>query len=302
LLLVPESGRGKVWQFTLPLRWVRAALAGGATVVAGLLGVIGMGAAVFPRIENHDALVEQNLQLRARLDAAEAQVRDVSALVQRVRVYDEKLRELAQRKQLPGFGPLEPEEQAAREAWIAGVVGAPARPTEQDPALRAAQVEALSDALVDDLYALEVRLDGMADILSVATATASVYPVTPPVDDLSPTSSWGWRQSPFGHGWKFHAGLDIEGDTGDPIYAVNDGLVVFAGWYGGYGNVIDVDHGQGVVTRYGHSSRLLVEEGELVTAGQMIALLGSTGMSTGPHLHFELRVDGESVDPSEYLP
>ncbi len=300
VLLVPEGGRGRVRQVDVPLRWVRAGVAGGATALALLVGAAWTGAAVFPRIENHDALVAENLALRARLESAEGEIRDVAMLVQRVRVYDDRLRELSQKDRLPGgFGPMDAEEQRAREAWIRGVVGETPRTTETDVALRAAQLETLAMRVADDLAQVEGRLDGLHDVLVDMTGTA--YPVTPPLDALVHSSAYGWRQSPFGQGWKFHAGLDLEGDRGDPVYAVQRGLVVFSGWYGGYGYVIDIDHGDGVVTRYGHNSQLLAPAGEMVEAGDLIAQVGSTGWSTGPHLHFELRVDGESVDPSPYF-
>lgn len=301
-VIVPEGGRGRVWQLSVPLRWLRTGVGVVATLLAVVIGVTATGAAVLPRIEDHDAIIGENLALRTRLEAAEAELQDVAALVQRVRVYDEKLREMAQRQQLPGFGPLDPEELSEREAWINKVARVPPRDVPPDVALRAANLETMAANVADELFALEGRLDGMADVLVQATAASSVLPVTAPVADMTQSSAWGWRRSPFGRGWKFHAGLDIEGDSGDMIYAVNTGLVVFAGWYGGYGNVIDIDHGQGVVTRYGHARRLLVTEGDTVDVGQEIAEIGSTGWSTGPHLHFELRIDGESVDPTEYLP
>lgn len=301
-VIVPEGGRGRVWQLSVPLRWLRAGVGVLATLLALVVGVTATGAAVFPRIEDHDAIIGENLALRTRLEAAEAELQDVAALVQRVRVYDEKLREMAKRQQLPGFGPLDPQEMSAREAWMNDVARVPQQDLPPDVALRAANLETMAANVADELFALEGRLDGMADVLVQATAASSVLPVTAPVADMAQSSAWGWRRSPFGRGWKFHAGLDIEGDSGDAIYAVNTGLVVFAGWYGGYGNVIDIDHGQGVVTRYGHARRLLVTEGDTVDVGQEIAEMGSTGWSTGPHLHFELRIDGESIDPTEYLP
>ncbi len=300
VLLVPQGGRGRVRQLDIPLRWVRAGVAVAASAVALLVGVVSTGAAVFPRIENHDALVAENLALRARLESAESEIRDVAMIVQRVRVYDERLRELSQKDRLPGgFGPMDAEEQRARDAWLRGVVGEPARTTETDVALRAAQLETLAMRVADDLAQVEGRLDGLHDVL--VDMAGNAYPVVPPLDSIVHSSSYGWRQSPFGQGWKFHAGLDLEGDRGDAVYAVQRGLVVFAGWYGGYGYVIDLDHGDGVVTRYGHNSRLLVSAGDTVEAGDLIAQMGSTGWSTGPHLHFELRVDGESIDPSPYF-
>jgi murein DD-endopeptidase MepM/ murein hydrolase activator NlpD len=104
--------------------------------------------------------------------------------------------------------------------------------------------------------------------------------------------------SPFGASWgKLHSGVDLAIREGTPYTAVHGGKVILAQWYGGYGYCVMVDHGDGLVTVYGHSSRLLVKPGDTVKAGQILGLVGSTGHSTGPHLHLEIHVDGKAVDP-----
>lgn len=99
-----------------------------------------------------------------------------------------------------------------------------------------------------------------------------------------------------------HEGIDIGADTGTPIRAAAGGTVILADWFGGYGNTVLVDHGGGYVTLYAHQSSLSVSEGDTVSAGQTVGLVGSTGHSTGPHLHFEVRVGGVAEDPELYLP
>jgi murein DD-endopeptidase MepM/ murein hydrolase activator NlpD len=116
------------------------------------------------------------------------------------------------------------------------------------------------------------------------------------------TSPFGWRIHPIWGSEIFHAGLDIAADYGQPVVAADSGTVVYAGWMGGYGNAVMIDHGGGIVTLYGHNSSLTVGVGENVSKGQTIALAGSTGNSTGPHCHFEVRVHGEVVQPLNYLP
>ena len=114
----------------------------------------------------------------------------------------------------------------------------------------------------------------------------------------------GYVSSPYGlrfDGTEFHQGIDIAADMGAPIVATADGVVTAAGWNGGYGNMVDVDHGGGIVTRYGHASALAVTVGQQVRRGEVIAYVGSTGRSTGPHVHYEVRVDGQPVNPAEYL-
>lgn len=112
----------------------------------------------------------------------------------------------------------------------------------------------------------------------------------------------GSINSYYGSRWgSFHTGIDIGGDTGEPYSAAASGTVVAAGWSGGYGNMILIDHGNGVVTRYGHSSKLLVSVGQHVSQGQTIGLVGSTGNATGPHLHFEIILNGDTLNPLNYL-
>lgn len=115
------------------------------------------------------------------------------------------------------------------------------------------------------------------------------------------TSPFGWRMHPVLGYERFHAGLDIGADYGTTISAAEQGTVIFSGWYGGYGNAVILDHGGGITTLYAHASELYVVEGQTVQRGQAIAAVGSTGLSTGPHLHFEVHRDGEPTDPVAFL-
>lgn len=116
------------------------------------------------------------------------------------------------------------------------------------------------------------------------------------------SSGFGWRRHPVLKKKKFHNGQDIAVPVGTPVLAADSGIVRIAGWRGGYGYLVAVDHGRGIATFYGHNSVLLVREGEAVVKGQRLALSGNTGLSTGPHLHFEVRVRGNPVNPLAYLP
>jgi murein DD-endopeptidase MepM/ murein hydrolase activator NlpD len=126
-------------------------------------------------------------------------------------------------------------------------------------------------------------------------------PSMKPVENLTLTSSFGVRSDPFRGTRAMHAGLDIPGPVGTPIYATADGVVARSGRYGAYGNLVEVNHGKGIQTRYGHLSRILVGSNVKVKRGQLIALMGSTGRSTGPHLHYEVRVDGRAINPMPFL-
>jgi len=123
-----------------------------------------------------------------------------------------------------------------------------------------------------------------------------IWPVSGPV-----TSSFGWRIHPILGYRKFHTGIDIGAGYGAPIHAADSGTVIYATWMSGYGNVIIIDHGRGISTLYAHQSSLAVGNGARVSRGQTIGYVGSTGFSTGPHLHFEVRLNGNPVDPMAYL-
>lgn len=137
----------------------------------------------------------------------------------------------------------------------------------------------------------------VSSVVNPTAETPNIWPVAGPI-----SSYYGYRTSPGGIGSAFHEGVDIAGDYGTPISATAAGTVTQAGWVGGYGYLVEVKHADGIVTRYGHNSAVLVYEGQHVDQGSMIALMGSTGNSTGPHCHYEVRIHGEAVDPMYFLP
>ncbi len=115
------------------------------------------------------------------------------------------------------------------------------------------------------------------------------------------SSNFGWRSDPFSGEEKFHSGIDIAAPSGQEIYPINKGRVIFSGMTQGYGNTVVIDHGDGYITKYGHNLTNLVSVGDKVEPGQVIALVGSTGRSTGPHLHFEVQHQGKRVNPQELV-
>jgi len=164
-------------------------------------------------------------------------------------------------------------------------------------ALAAAEVQLATDSENIGLV-IQQRLNQRQDANTVVvygTGRMS-FPSNGPI-----TSVFGWRMHPVLGSSRFHSGMDFGAEYGSPIRAADRGTVIFAGWYGGYGNTVIIDHGNGIITLYGHSSQLYVVEGQVVKRGQAIAAVGSTGLSTGPHLHFEVRHNGEPIDPVPYL-
>jgi murein DD-endopeptidase MepM/ murein hydrolase activator NlpD len=123
-----------------------------------------------------------------------------------------------------------------------------------------------------------------------------------PTDVREITSPFGWRTHPIFGTSIYHSGIDIGADYGDTVRAADGGVVIYADWMGGYGKAVIIDHGNGISTLYGHNSELLVSEGQRVRKGDPISRVGSTGYSTGPHLHFEVRQNGSPTDPMAYLP
>jgi len=165
-----------------------------------------------------------------------------------------------------------------------------------------AQLEALireRQEQLDAEAAAQRRAAGIAGVLPPPSAGAPhsfSWPVSGTI-----TSPFGWRSNPFGGSPEFHQGLDIAAPSGTTVLAAAGGTVILAQWYGGYGNFILIDHGGSVATGYGHLSAIYVSAGQAVQRGQAIGAVGSTGQSTGPHLHFEVRVKGKPVDPAARL-
>lgn len=153
----------------------------------------------------------------------------------------------------------------------------------------------------DELDAAAPELEKLMRSLRASMNPAYVPSIWPHASKIN--NEYGFRRNPFGgRTYEFHAGMDIDGERGDIVVAPGNGIVREAGYKGGYGNMIEIDHGNGLTTRYGHLSKIEVESGATVTRGAMIGLVGSTGRSTGPHLHYELRVNDRPVNPRFFLP
>jgi len=156
--------------------------------------------------------------------------------------------------------------------------------------------EAAGNATFKTLFDSWKKLDQLQDGI---IAVPSDKPIRASVEF---TSGFGVRSDPFHFAAAMHPGIDLAGAYGTPIYATADGTVLRAGWNnGGYGNLVEIDHGRGITTRYGHMSAILVSAGDHITRGQQIGRMGSTGRSTGNHLHYEVRIDGRAVNPIPFM-
>jgi murein DD-endopeptidase MepM/ murein hydrolase activator NlpD len=227
--------------------------------------------------ENLDAMARKLGQMQAKLVKLEAMGERVSGLAG---VKPEEVRTV-QRGAAGGQGGL----------YVP--VGPLERPTLEQLSAAVAAADELADQRTDVFTLIESRLfeNRMQKLMIPSSA-----PVAGPVG-----SGFGFRSDPFSGRTALHTGLDFAADTGTPINAAAGGVVRSAEHHPQYGQMIEIDHGNGLVTRYAHGSKLVVKAGDLVKRGQTVALVGSTGRSTGPHLHFEVLVDGVPQDPSRFL-
>ena len=164
-----------------------------------------------------------------------------------------------------------------------------------------AELRAGIDRLDAQFRASGAQLSVLESLLFNRRLERAATPSRSPIANSYITSGFGRRADPFGRGGEYHKGLDFHARVGDPVTAVADGVVSYAGVRSGYGNVVEIDHGNGYVTRYAHNSRLVAHVGDLVRAGQVVARAGSTGRSTGAHVHFEVWDNGKVVNPRKFL-
>lgn len=191
-------------------------------------------------------------------------------------------------------------------AAIAGLLSMAAAPAQAESAryvapaaVPAAGTGISSEGADRQFQQLFASWDRSAERTVVATTVA--VPSRTPLDGYRLSSNFGMRSHPVIGGLRAHKGLDMAAPTGTPIYATADGLVSKAEWFSAYGNFVSIGHGSELETRYGHMSRIAVSAGQRVRKGDVIGYVGSTGRSTGPHLHYEVRVAGVAVDPSPYM-
>ena len=234
--------------------------------------------------------------VRAR-KAAEAKVASIEADLERTRLELEAQQQaqVEARSQLDGLAS-ERQNLVQLAAVQRRHVAAQVAQMEDLSAAEEAQLESLIQERERELEAARRAAGITGGEVGEGAAGAFSWPVTGTI-----TSPFGWRPNPFGGAPEFHQGLDIAAPTGTTVTAAAGGTVIMAQWYGGYGNYILIDHGGGYSTGYGHLSAIYVSNGQTVTRGQAIGAVGSTGQSTGPHLHFEVRINGKPVDPAPRL-
>ncbi len=248
------------------------------------------------RWEDLRLLIAANERAVRERKAAEAKVAAIEADLERTQLelQQQQQAQVEARSQLDSLAS-ERQNLVVLAAYQRHRVAAQVAQMEDLSAAEEAQLEALIQERERELEA-QRRAAGIAAPETGGGAGMFSWPVTGTI-----TSPFGWRPNPFGGSPEFHQGLDIAAPTGTTVTAAAGGTVIMAQWYGGYGNYILIDHGGGYSTGYGHLSAIYVSNGQTVTRGQAIGAVGSTGQSTGPHLHFEVRINGKPVDPAPRL-
>lgn len=269
---------------------------------------------------SHDDSVRRHIDaLATRLGQLQAQLTRLDALGERiasktgiVRPADVPLASTAPAQRLRGAAGLAPagapngRSVAPAADGLGTPLGAPGRggplpSTATPPTLLLEELNRAVDRAAMQFERQSDTLSLLESELLYRDVSKRLVPNAQPIEDGTLGSRFGVRSDPFNNRQVLHEGLDFPAPVGAPILAAGAGVVVFARWHSAYGNQVDIDHGNGLVTRYAHASELLVREGDIVRQGQRIAKVGSTGRSTGPHLHFEVRVDGMARDPLRYL-
>jgi murein DD-endopeptidase MepM/ murein hydrolase activator NlpD len=236
--------------------------------------------------QDKDKYLKENIAAMAiRLGQMQAQLLRLDALGERVQGLAGVKPEEFNFKELPGRGGAESSslsERKPHDLSMAGFQQALASMS-RDIGYRADYMNVVETTLMNDKI------------------KSKLLPTNQPVDVNFNSSSFGWRVDPFSGRSAFHEGLDFPALTGTRIVAAAAGVVIAAEYHPAYGNMLDIDHGNDIITRYAHASRLLMKVGDIVQRGQHIADIGSTGRSTGPHLHFEVRIKGVAQDPRKFL-
>jgi murein DD-endopeptidase MepM/ murein hydrolase activator NlpD len=230
------------------------------------------------------------------LDAYAIQLGEMQARIMRLDSQSERLAKLAGEKKLvpEKIEQLKPDVHKVESANRGGPLVLNAPMTELDLQKNIADTMAKIDFDTDYLSSIEAKL-------LQQSVLKNMLPNSSPINAAFNSSSYGWRIDPFNGNKAFHEGLDFSAEIGTPIYAAAGGIVTTAEQTPDYGNIVKVDHGFGLETRYAHASKLLVKVGDRVEKGQVVALVGSTGRSTGAHLHYEIRLNGNALDPRKYL-
>lgn len=322
---VVSNQSGQTRKFVLPSAWLKiGGFVAGILVLAFIAGMVDYFGLLVQSMENKKLRAE-NAQLVKQFQVVESKVSSLENSLERVKTFTQKLRLItnidakdrvvqltvgtkpAAGQQIEEFEPMDqrmpPEGLAAQDQ-----VFAPGKPMDEQTG------EVANEPSIRDYASLVIRIDravketqmkeqsvielweGLSDRQSLLNATPNIKPAKGWV-----TSRFGRRINPVTGQVAMHAGLDIAAAPGSPVYAPADGVVTFASYDESYGKLVSIDHGYGVTTRFAHNSQVYVHIGQRVSKYDVIAAVGSTGRSTGPHCHYEVRINGTPVDPGNFI-
>jgi len=294
IMVVPDETT-RVRRYQIPKLFVRGVLFFSLIVMAGLAYLLTDYYSVKKMVSDVDRLRLETRQQKKQLLTFAKDIDDIRTEMNRLRHFDTKLRVMANLdsvvypEQIMGIGGENPEPFNPMDSEV----------TFQDQALLKGMTNELSRVKAEaDIQerSFQELMEYLEDQKSLLASTPSIWPVRGWT-----TSGFGYRTSPFTGRREMHRGVDVATRTGTPIIAPADGVVVFAGREGGFGNLVVLDHGYGIATRYGHCSKLNVKIGQKVKRGDVVGFVGNTGRSTGPHLHYEVAVNGVAVNPMRYI-
>jgi murein DD-endopeptidase MepM/ murein hydrolase activator NlpD len=296
LMIVPNSPGRKVHSFNLPLRSLKIA----ASVAASLFVLSGAAALYMGRNWHKNSLVQIS-QLESEIRTRDAEISQLNRQFAVLEELEEKLRTVA---------GLKPRERTKLEMAAGGQGGPDGDTLGADPALFDS-ADAASQLAMD--YSAQQLIEGtlelkdsFSEVLDAFERQGAKLASVPSINPVASQEAWlssgfGYRDDPMNGKSRFHEGVDIVAPRGTPVIAPADGVVVYAGWDNGLGRMVVIAHGYGYSTAYGHCDSLLVGRGERVRRGDVIAYIGSTGRSTGPHLHYEVRLNGKLINPYKFL-
>jgi murein DD-endopeptidase MepM/ murein hydrolase activator NlpD len=292
VIVVSDHSQG-IRKFRVPRRWLKNAAYVGAAILLVALVTVGHYFALLGASSENAVLKEENAQLRSQILLVQEKVAHISATLDRVERFDAKLRTAVTQLQDPernlAIGPV-------GDADASAAIPGPAPAAEANLSALPGKLASLQTEAARQEQSLRELQEYFDDQRSLLASTPSIWPTRGWV-----TSDFGTRIDPYTADRKMHQGMDIATPHGQVVYTPSDGTVVFIGTEGGYGKVLVVDHGYGVKTRYGHLSEIHVRLGERVSRGDKVASVGNTGRSTGPHLHYEVRVNGIPENPRKFI-
>ncbi len=248
-------------------------------LIASILGLASLSGNLALKVQVI-LLKRENALLKKEIDALE---RTIESVREEAKIAISKANEV---RILAGLEPV-PEEIAY--TGIGGYIDDEEKPMEE---IR---------SLLNIVHAQKEDILRIKELIQERKEALERTPSISPVNGGFITSSFGWRKDPFTGRYKMHEGIDISAPYGTPVYATAKGRVVYAGFKGGYGLVVEIDHGNGTITRYAHLSKILVRAGQKVVRGDIIGRVGNTGRSTGPHVHYEVIVNGNARNPKLYI-